>query len=78
MLRPVLMRKYLIPVAAVLAWCIALTALSVFDSMDAERDAKVTAGRPGRAQETVRITGPCTPARSTAFFISATPALAGS
>ena len=43
MLRPVLMRKYLIPVAAVLAWCIALTALSVFDSTDADRDAKVTA-----------------------------------
>ena len=37
------MRKYLIPVAAVLAWCIALTALSVFDSTDAEREGKGTA-----------------------------------
>jgi len=34
------MRKYLIPVAVVLAWSIALAALSVFDSTDAERDGK--------------------------------------
>jgi hypothetical protein len=34
------MRKYLIPVAVVLAWSIALAALSVFDSTDAERDSK--------------------------------------
>jgi hypothetical protein len=37
------MRKYLFPVAVVLAWSIALAALSVFDSTDADRDGKLAA-----------------------------------
>ena len=36
------MRKYLIPVAVVLAWGIALTALSVFDTAEADPDGKGT------------------------------------
>ena len=34
--------KYIFPVAAVLAWSVALAALSGFDSMDADRDGKVS------------------------------------
>jgi len=35
------MRKYIFPVAVVLAWCIALTAVSAFDATD--REAAVSA-----------------------------------
>jgi Ca2+-binding EF-hand superfamily protein len=36
------MRKSLLPVAAVLAWSVALAALSGFDAMDADRDGAVS------------------------------------
>lgn len=41
------MRKYLFPVAVVLAWSIALAALSAFDATNADHDVMVSASAEG-------------------------------
>jgi hypothetical protein len=43
------MRKLLLPVAAVLAWSVALAALSEFDAVDEERDAALAQGEQADA-----------------------------
>jgi len=41
------MRKYLFPVAVVLAWSLALAALSAFDATNADHDVTVSASAAG-------------------------------
>jgi hypothetical protein len=50
------MRKLLLPVAAVLAWSVALAALSEFEAVDGDRDGAVLAGEPADAAGSMFMT----------------------
>jgi hypothetical protein len=49
------MRKYLLPVAGVLAWGVGLMALSGFDAVEADRDGEVPGIQADAAQQNITM-----------------------